>query len=600
MSNDVRNEQSYLKMAASAESIGSCSLDVDYTTSESNAGIRLQNFLWPKIDFRCFTLLTSRLGFKPSPSQRTLHSFDSQRLLAQSSEEISTSSTSDRRQAVKLANSRDVFKSEDSVFSYLQSRKPSYVNISCSVSGYTPAINYHNLKFGLSSLQSLNTQPLILSKRKPHSFTEMMNGNHSKSDFVDCSSGNFFKKQSPDSFCSQFTKTSNIFTNNNNRMTSVESTSVHTSTLRPESKNGTTNGAESNTEKSFIQQRVERLYGRGAFAPTFYKQRSVSPRSSLSPGQENKTNPEKTATTSPTKMPELPVLKLLRPEFRDQLILNSAHSTPWWRQQLRTVPKPVEYNGNGTGQERIIPITLEADVITNKSKSENELNDKVCDVATQAQEIPQDQQPAAVDVIPITSAVAPDPANKDKDGHHYLKLHAVETQRLLKLADLYEEDLENNSINEDIKGKLRAATGQARLLVRQKLKQFEGLCHRNLDSNCEEQFPTTKEDLAGFWDMVYLQVEHIDSLFNELAELKEKGWPSESTPKKAPPPRQTKGAGRLGKSAQVIAKPLSDKAQEAARQRDEQRKKILEERRRLAKLQKKADDTVEIFAPNAE
>jgi hypothetical protein len=27
-----------LKMAASAESIGSCSLDVDYTTSESNAG----------------------------------------------------------------------------------------------------------------------------------------------------------------------------------------------------------------------------------------------------------------------------------------------------------------------------------------------------------------------------------------------------------------------------------------------------------------------------------------------------------------------------------------------------------------------------------
>jgi len=37
MNNDVRNE-SYLKMAASAESIGSCSLDVDYTTSESNAG----------------------------------------------------------------------------------------------------------------------------------------------------------------------------------------------------------------------------------------------------------------------------------------------------------------------------------------------------------------------------------------------------------------------------------------------------------------------------------------------------------------------------------------------------------------------------------
>jgi hypothetical protein len=45
---------------------------------------------------------------------------------------------------------------------------------------------------------------------------------------------------------------------------------------------------------------------------------------------------------------------------------------------------------------------------------------------------------------------------------------------------------------------------------------------------------------------------------------------------------------------------LSEKAQEAARLREEQRKKILEERRRLAKLQKKSDDSVEIFAPVAE
>jgi len=123
---------------------------------------------------------------------------------------------------------RDIYKSEDSVFSYhQQSRKPSYVNISCSVSGYTPAINYHCLKFGLSSLQSLNNPPLILTKRKPKSFTDMMNGANGKTDYVDCASGNFYKK-SPDSFCSQFTKTSNIF-NNNNRMTSVESTTVYKS-----------------------------------------------------------------------------------------------------------------------------------------------------------------------------------------------------------------------------------------------------------------------------------------------------------------------------------------------------------------------------------
>jgi len=127
--------------------------------------------------------------------------------------------------------------------------------------------------------------------------------------------------------------------------------------------------------------------------------------------------------------------------------------------------------------------------------------DNVCDVATQAEEVPQDLQPAADEVIPIVSAVSPgSSANKDKDGHHFLKvnqhleiatcasltpsfqLHAAESQRLLKLADKYEAELESNSaaLSEDIKGKFSAAFGKARLLVRQKLKQFEGLCHRNL------------------------------------------------------------------------------------------------------------------------
>ena len=34
----------------------------------------------------------------------------------------------------------------------------------------------------------------------------------------------------------------------------------------------------------------------------------------------------------------------------------------------------------------------------------------------------------------------------------------------------------------------------------------------------------TSEDLAGFWDMVYLQVEHINSLFADLVELRKNNW----------------------------------------------------------------------------
>ena len=40
----------------------------------------------------------------------------------------------------------------------------------------------------------------------------------------------------------------------------------------------------------------------------------------------------------------------------------------------------------------------------------------------------------------------------------------------------------------------------------------------------EDPFVPTSEDLAGFWDMVYIQVEHIHSLFAELSTLRQNGW----------------------------------------------------------------------------
>ncbi len=40
----------------------------------------------------------------------------------------------------------------------------------------------------------------------------------------------------------------------------------------------------------------------------------------------------------------------------------------------------------------------------------------------------------------------------------------------------------------------------------------------------EDPFVPTSEDLAGFWDMVYIQVEHIHSLFAELQTIRKNGW----------------------------------------------------------------------------
>lgn len=36
--------------------------------------------------------------------------------------------------------------------------------------------------------------------------------------------------------------------------------------------------------------------------------------------------------------------------------------------------------------------------------------------------------------------------------------------------------------------------------------------------------PPNVQDLQGFWDMVYLQVENVDALYVELDQLRANGW----------------------------------------------------------------------------
>ena len=59
----------------------------------------------------------------------------------------------------------------------------------------------------------------------------------------------------------------------------------------------------------------------------------------------------------------------------------------------------------------------------------------------------------------------------------------TEIDKINSMACLAEHELENGeNLPEEITGKIRAAAGKARLLVRQKFKQFEGLCNQNLVS----------------------------------------------------------------------------------------------------------------------
>jgi hypothetical protein len=56
-----------------------------------------------------------------------------------------------------------------------------------------------------------------------------------------------------------------------------------------------------------------------------------------------------------------------------------------------------------------------------------------------------------------------------------------------------------------VQGQIRSVIGQAKLLIAQRFKQFNGLV-----DNCEFRLgekETTVTDLQGFWDMIYYQVQ---------------------------------------------------------------------------------------------
>ena len=99
----------------------------------------------------------------------------------------------------------------------------------------------------------------------------------------------------------------------------------------------------SNTEKSFIQQRVERLYGPGALAQGFFFKRSTT-KLNASDSSFNKSSNNSDISTDNANAEEslknLPVLRHLRPEFRAQLpVVSSRKPTDGTEQVIKPLQK---------------------------------------------------------------------------------------------------------------------------------------------------------------------------------------------------------------------------------------------------------------------
>merc|ERR1712110_530705 len=157
-----------------------------------------------------------------------------------------------------------------------------------------------------------------------------------------------------------------------------------------------------------------------------------------------------------------------------------------------------------------------------------------------------------------------------QDGHYFIKVLENEIFKFEENICDFEEDLNGGSnIPEDVRDSILTVIGMAKLLMAQKLTQFRELCYKNINvSRDEDPFVPTCQDLAGFWDMVSIQVEQIHRRFDGLVELRRAGW--------------------VVKKPEPVKKNKPKEKSEAAKARDEARKKMLEERKRMMKEKAKA------------
>ena len=101
-----------------------------------------------------------------------------------------------------------------------------------------------------------------------------------------------------------------------------------------------------------------------------------------------------------------------------------------------------------------------------------------------------------------------------------------ETERMTKTCNDWETKISSNIPDdpsyEDIKGEVRSVVGQGRLIMAERFTQFSGLV-----DNCEfkrGEKETTVEDLQGFWEMIYIQVEDVDRKFTNISKVEANQW----------------------------------------------------------------------------
>lgn len=171
-------------------------------------------------------------------------------------------------------------------------------------------------------------------------------------------------------------------------------------------------------------------------------------------------------------------------------------------------------------------------------------------------------------------------AGDTNDGRYYLGLLEQEKSFILEQIARAESLLAANDgadLDEEAIGKIRSAIGKANLLINKKCNQFRELCEANISNDANEPFATLNDDLAGFWDMMSLQVSDIRKSFECLWEASENNWQDNAKRQKQ------KQAAAAGQAAAANKPKLSV-------QREQERRERLQEHINQMKQKSKAQE----------
>lgn len=176
-----------------------------------------------------------------------------------------------------------------------------------------------------------------------------------------------------------------------------------------------------------------------------------------------------------------------------------------------------------------------------------------------------------------SNVVAPE-SSPDHNGNHYLNLLEIEKTFLSAKIEDAEKTLAEREpeLDEETIGRLRSAIGKANLLITKKCKQFEGLCEANINQDSIGPFETHNDDLAGFWDMLSIQISDVRKSFDTI-------WQ---------PIEDEKQANIDDKDGKLVkeAKPQAGKPKLSAQKDQERREKLMEHINQMKQSKTAASD----------